>query len=99
MDIDRFIARNQGQTRSAGVEASCRLVYGRLTVQVLANLQRAIVDGYFPVLDHLSELIDDLEDRIIRGRQGVETLREVLELKRRLLKLRRVLALQRDVAN
>ena len=72
---------------------------GRKPAGLLYTILDTIVDGYFPVLDHLSELIDDLEDRIIQGRQGVETLREVLELKRRLLKLRRVLAPQRDVAN
>lgn len=72
---------------------------GRTAGGLLYALLDAIVDGYFPVLDQLSEKIDTLEDRIIQGRQGVQTLREVLDLKRQLLKLRRVLAPQRDVAN
>jgi magnesium transporter len=72
---------------------------GRTVGGLLYAILDTIVDGYFPLLDQLSERIDDLEDRIIRGKQGVETLREVLNLKRRLLKLRRVLAPQRDVAN
>jgi magnesium transporter len=72
---------------------------GRTAGGLLYALLDTMVDGYFPVLDRLSERIDELEDRIIRGRQGVETLREVLDLKRQLLKLRRVLAPERDVAN
>jgi magnesium transporter len=58
-----------------------------------------IVDGYFPLLDGMSDEIDDLEDRIVAGNQGGETLRQVLGIKRRLLELRRILAPQRDVAN
>jgi magnesium transporter len=58
-----------------------------------------VVDGYFPVLDKLSDRIDDLENRIVEGHQGTTTLREVLDIKRELLELRRVLAPQRDVAN
>jgi magnesium transporter len=72
---------------------------GRNAGGLLYTILDAIVDGYFPVLDQLSERIDDLENRIIQGRQGTQTLREVLDIKRRLLKLRRVLAPQRDVAN
>ncbi len=59
----------------------------------------AVVDGYFPLLDTTAERIDLLEDRIVAGNQGTATLREVLDLKRELLQLRRVLAPQRDVAN
>jgi magnesium transporter len=58
-----------------------------------------VVDGYFPLLDRLSDRIDKLEDRIVSGQQGRTTLREVLAIKRELLELRRVLAPQRDVAN
>ena len=58
-----------------------------------------MVDGYFPVLDRLSERIDGLEDRIIAGHQDRETLRVVLRIKRELLELRRILAPMRDVAN
>jgi magnesium transporter len=58
-----------------------------------------VVDGYFPLLDGMSDEIDDLEDRIVAGGQAGETLRQVLDIKRRLLELRRVLAPQRDVAN
>jgi len=59
----------------------------------------AAVDGYFPLLDRLSDRIDALEDLVLEGGAAQDALREVLALKRRLLELRRVLAPMRDVAN
>ena len=66
---------------------------------LLYSVLDAVVDGYFPLLDRLSNRIDELEERIVGGIQGSETLRAVLAIKRELLGLRRVLAPQRDVAN
>jgi magnesium transporter len=57
------------------------------------------VDGYFPLLDRISEAIDSLEDRILEGSGNQVLLREVLNLKRQLLELRRILGPMRDVAN
>jgi magnesium transporter len=57
------------------------------------------VDGYFPLLDRISEAIDNLEDRILDGAGNRVLLREVLSLKRQLLELRRILGPMRDVAN
>jgi magnesium transporter len=57
------------------------------------------VDGFFPLLDRISEDIDDLEDRILGGKGNPVLLREVLHLKRQLLELRRVLGPMRDSAN
>jgi magnesium transporter len=57
------------------------------------------VDGYFPLLDRISEAIDSLEDRILEGSGNRVQLREVLLLKRQLLELRRILGPMRDVAN
>ena len=59
----------------------------------------AAVDSYFPELDRLSDRIDDLEDRVLTGEADRRGLVELLELKRRLLELRRVLAPMRDMAN
>jgi magnesium transporter len=56
------------------------------------------VDGYFPLLDGVSETIDSLEDRILEGHGNQVLLREVLGLKRQLLELR-VLGPMRDVVN
>ena len=59
----------------------------------------AAVDSYFPELDRLSDRIDALEDRVLAGDTDRSGLIELLELKRRLLELRRVLAPMRDMAN
>ena len=59
----------------------------------------AAVDSYFPELDRLSDRIDALEDRVLAGDADRRGLGELLELKRRLLELRRVLAPMRDMAN
>jgi magnesium transporter len=57
------------------------------------------VDGYFPILDRVSDAIDSLEDRILDGTGNRVLLREVLNLKRQLLELRRILGPMREVAN
>ena len=60
-----------------------------------------VADDYFPLLDRFSDRIDRLQDRIIAGGReaGPTALRSVLQIKRQLLELRRVVAPLRDVAN
>jgi len=62
------------------------------------SLLDAVVDGYFPVVDDLSERIDDLEAAIFdqRDPNAQET---IFGLKKDLLAVRRVLAPERDVMN
>jgi magnesium transporter len=71
----------------------------RTTGTLLYAILDGIVDGYFPLLDRLTDKIEDLEGRILAGRQTSSTLRIVLRLKRELLELRRTISPQRDVAN
>lgn len=59
----------------------------------------AALDGFFPLLDRLTDKIEDLEGVILAGGRSTDTLRIILALKRKLLELRRSLAPQRDVAN
>ncbi|RPH36386.1 MAG: hypothetical protein EHM90_02110, partial [Chloroflexi bacterium] len=66
---------------------------------LLYSVLDTTVDGYFPLLDRISEEIDNLEDRILAGSGNAVLLREVLGLKRQLLELRRILGPMRDVAN
>jgi magnesium transporter len=66
---------------------------------LLYEILDGITDGYFPLLDRLSEQIERFEERIVSGRQNQLLLRDVLLVKRRLLELRRVVAPLRDVAN
>jgi magnesium transporter len=59
----------------------------------------AVADGYFPLLDRLSDRIETLEERVVSGRSQRDLLRDMLHIKRQLLELRRVVAPLRDVAN
>ena len=81
----RFAAGSPGTPASVGA-----LLYALLD---------AAVDSYFPELDRLSDRIDALEDRILAGDADRSGLPEMLDLKRRLLELRRVLGPMRDLAN
>lgn len=58
-----------------------------------------VADGYFPVLDVFSDRVSDLEDQIVGGEQSATILRDMLNLKRGLLELRRVVAPLRDATN
>ena len=75
---------------------------GATAGELLHTILDTIADGYFPLLDRLSDRIDHLQDEIM-GSGGSPTdrtvLREVLHTKRRLLDLRRVVAPLRDVVN
>jgi magnesium transporter len=58
----------------------------------------AIVDDYMPLLDILSERIDDLEDEIF-GDFRRESIRDIFRVKKQLLYLRRSITPLRDVFN
>jgi magnesium transporter len=64
---------------------------------LLYLLADALVDGYFPVIDAIAERVDRLEDEVF-GR-GANVLPQVLELRRTLLELRRILTPERDIFN
>ena len=66
---------------------------------LLYSILDAVVDGYFPLLDKLTDKIEDLENKILAGGRATGTLRTILALKRQLLELRRTISPQRDVAN
>jgi magnesium transporter len=79
-----------------GAEAVAKNVGG-----LLYTILDTVADGYFPLLDRVSERIDRLQDGIFAGgpEGGRTALRSVLQIKRQLLELRRVVAPLRDVAN
>jgi magnesium transporter len=65
---------------------------------LLYSLLDALVDGYFPVLDDIAERAEKLEETIIMA--GQSTLQaEILQLRRELLMIRRVVGPERDVMN
>lgn len=57
----------------------------------------AMVDAYFPVVDYLAGRIEELEDALITSGSRGTPLGEILQTKRLLVSLRRVLPAQRDV--
>ncbi|WP_373542637.1 magnesium/cobalt transporter CorA [Chamaesiphon sp.] len=58
----------------------------------------AIVDGFFPVLEHYGEAIEDLEDEVIK-RPNQATLAKIYKIRRELLTIRRAIWPQRDAIN
>src|SRR6266542_3385786 len=58
----------------------------------------AIVDDYLPLLDLVSERMDDLEDSIF-GEWRAESIEEIFSIKKKLLYLRRAITPLRDVFN
>jgi magnesium transporter len=58
----------------------------------------AIVDDYLPLLDHLSDEMDDLEDQIF-GEFKPEAIEDIFKIKKQLLYLRRTVSPLRDVFN
>lgn len=67
------------------------------TVGALAHaVVDTIVDGYFPVLDHFAERVDELEAGIFRG-DATRGLEEILAMRRELTTLRRVLGPEREL--
>ncbi|HVL24210.1 MAG TPA: magnesium/cobalt transporter CorA [Thermomicrobiales bacterium] len=65
---------------------------------LIYSLLDAIVDDYFPVIDWISEQIEDLEVRIFDHYER-RAQAEIFGLKKNLLAVRRVLAPERDVMN
>lgn len=64
---------------------------------VLHAIVDDIVDGYFLVIDEVEDRVESLSDSLFEGKEG--QLAEIVRMKRRLMKLRRVIAPVRDVMN
>lgn len=65
---------------------------------LIYSILDSIVDGYLPVIDRLSDKIDELEGAIFRD-FDIGTQQEIFRLKRNILKIRHVLSPERDVLN
>jgi magnesium transporter len=71
---------------------------GQTAGMLLYALLDAIVDDYFPVIDHLSDLLDAAQERIFEQAEPADQ-QYVYAIIRRLLAARRILGPQRDVMN
>jgi magnesium transporter len=87
--LDLIGHRWQANHARIGIHGAGLLVYSILD---------ALVDGYLPVIDQVSDRIDAIEDSIF-GRFESAAQQEIFQLKRDLLQMRRVLTPERDVLN
>ncbi len=70
---------------------------GQRADQIFYRIADGVVDLYLPLLDHFSDVIDELEDQVL-DRPTPDTLERIFDTKRGLILLRRVLVNTRDVA-
>jgi magnesium transporter len=59
---------------------------------IVYALMDFIVDRYFPIIDHLEEMVEDLEERVFSGKEERDTLEEIVEVRRDLLEMRHAVA-------
>lgn len=83
-------AYTRWQTNASGIT--------RDTASLLYAILDALMDEYFPVLDLVSDRLDELEQGVFE-KFDTDLLRQTLQLKRDMLALRRVVGPQRDVMN
>jgi magnesium transporter len=70
---------------------------GKSPAYLLHAIVDAMVDEYFTVVDDVEDVVEDLSDNLFAGEEG--RLEEIVKLKRRLMKLRRIVTPVRDVLN
>jgi magnesium transporter len=70
----------------------------RSIASLLYSLLDAIVDDYFPVIDHIADVVEEIEERVFE-RFDESALEQIFGLKKSLLAMRRVVAPERDVLN
>jgi magnesium transporter len=107
-NLHRFVGARFLVTAHAGPSAPIREIFERLSTspdhlgrgvdRLAYQIIDALVDHYFPLLDQIDDFVDDLEDAIFRGRDGV-LVEQIFQLKRALLVLRRHLAPMREVSS
>ena len=78
--------------------ASSAKVQNREAGLLVYSILDALVDGYLPLVDKISERIDQIEDSVF-GSFDAKAQQEIFRLKRDLLQMRRVLTPERDVLN
>lgn len=103
-ELDLFVGRNYVVTVHPGDEpvlehARKRLAGGPVDPgYLLYVLVDIVVDGYFPLLETLSDEIDRLEEHLLKDPRRA-TLGRLFRMKRTLLDLRKVVGPQRDMFN
>jgi magnesium transporter len=96
VSVHRGAIRQVEDTRRRWQQAASPM--GNTVGALLYSLLDAVVDDYFPLLDQLADRVEDLEDTIFNDFKE-ESIQEIFTLKKDLLRLRRVVAPERDVLN
>jgi magnesium transporter len=104
-DLDVFLGRDFVITVEEANSPSARRILDEIRTadsdlradQLFYRIADGVVDCYLPVLDHFTEVIDDLEDQVL-DKPVPATLARIFETKRSLIQLRRILVNTRDVA-
>jgi magnesium transporter len=73
-------------------------ILGRGIGVLLYNILDTAVDDYFLIVDKMSDRLDDIEDAMF-AHPGSEDVKNLFELKRQMIDLRRVIAPEREVVN
>ncbi|MEO5923650.1 MAG: magnesium/cobalt transporter CorA [Bryobacteraceae bacterium] len=96
---DYIITVEEGDCPSVRTQLQALHATGKnIPDHIFYKILDGIVDSYVPVLDWFNETIDEIEDLVL-DKPSPATLQRILELKRGLIELRRILANMRDVAN
>ena len=108
-ELDIFLGRNYivtvhdgevpevGETQKRWVNHPTGIA-GKGAGELLYVLLDAIVDQYFPIIDNLSDRVDDLEEAIFSG-TNYQTLSEIFTLRKEMMQLRRIIAPAREAVN
>lgn len=84
--------------KSIGADQSEENMLGRGIARLLHAILDTLVDSYFPVLDDLDDLIDELEDAAVTEASN-EVQAHLFRVKRSLAQMRRVISPQVEVMN
>jgi magnesium transporter len=108
VEVDLFIGRNYVVTVHRGRVPALEDAYGRWTRGgamlregvgfLVYTIMDAVIDAYFPVIDRIEEEVDESESEMFT-RQRAAGVQRLLELKRILVALRRVLNPLRETFN
>lgn len=83
------------QTRSRWEEGKLHQPTAAFLFYLLSD---AVVDSYFPIVDRIGEIIDDLDQQLFAGGEA-NPLRQIFALRRSLLEIRKTISPMRDAFN
>jgi len=98
----RFLITSHDET-TRSVAAARQIIERRPTLLqrnpavLLHHILDDMVDNYLPIVDHISEELDELEERVLGEGEPLAVQQKILHLKRGLSALRRIVGPQRDI--